>query len=195
MRDSSLFASSSRALSASVAALLLSLPASAVTHKDWILVAPAGSFAQSLLTENKESDPLAQAARRAADDPYPDAGTLRLIQAAHVRDEQEWEQAFAADMGSAFREAADAVTVPFEYPPNADQIPDGFGVAEFLSNAVPRARLPCSSIYAVDSLSRGFHGWILVCDHKANAYGVFLAEGNWRLKRYPLADKQRRTPH
>jgi hypothetical protein len=90
-------------ISASVAALLLSLPASAVTHKDWILVTPAGSSAQSLLTENKEADPPAQAARRAADDPYPDAGALRLIQAAHVRDEQEWEQAFAADMGSAFR--------------------------------------------------------------------------------------------
>jgi hypothetical protein len=170
---------------AAIPFILLSLTTSALPHPSTkpvlIEVAPAGGSAWRLATEPKDDDPLTQAARHAADDPDPDMGSLQLIEAVRVRDEQEWEAAFAADMGSAFRGAADAVTVPFEYVPNS-QIPNGFGIVQMLANAVLRTKLPCGSIYTVGSVPQLAHGWILVCDHKQHAYSVMLVGHDWKLR-------------
>lgn len=167
-------------LIAALACVLSAVPASA-NNKELVQVAPAGPYSLRLATDSKANDPLTQAANRAADDPYPDASTLQLIASVHKRDEQEWEQAFSMDMGAAFRQAADAVSVPFEYQPNPTHIPDGFGIVQLLANAVLRANLPCKSIYSVDSLDGGVYGWILICDHKANGYGIALVGRDWKL--------------
>jgi len=37
-----------------------------------------------LATNSKDNDPLTQAAKRAADDPYPDASTLQLIASVRI---------------------------------------------------------------------------------------------------------------
>jgi hypothetical protein len=165
---------------ATIAGLLLGLAASA-KEPDLIQVAPAGAYSQRLATQSKADDPLTQAAKRAAEDPYPDAGTRRLINSVHARDEQEWEQAFSMDMGSAFRQKADAISVPFEYPPNPNRIPDGLGIVQLLANAVLRANLPCKSIYSVDSMDGNLRGWVLICDQKKNGYGIALVGKDWKL--------------
>lgn len=145
-----------------------------------IEVAPAGESARRLVTET-DDDPLTQAVRHAADDPDPDAGSLQLIEAVRVRDEQEWESAFSSDMGSAFQGAADAVSVRFEYMPNSQRIPDGFGIVQMLANAALRAKFSCESIYTVGSLPRPAHGRILLCDHKQHAYSVMFVGYDWKL--------------
>lgn len=173
-------------VSTAIPFVLLWLTTSALPHSltkpVLIEVAPAGESSWGLATEPKDADPLTQAARRAADDPDPDMGTLQLIEAVRVRDEQEWESAFAADMGSTFQGAADAVTVPFEYMLSSTRIPDGFGIVQMLDNAALRAKLPCESIYTVDSLHQPAHGWLLLCDHKRHAYSVMLVGHDWKLR-------------
>jgi len=104
------------------------------------------------------------------------------VETVRVRDEQEWESAFAADMGAAFQGAADAATVPFEYMPNAQRIPDGFGVVQMLANAALRAKRPYGAIYSVRSVPQPAHGWILVCDHKQHAHAVMLVGHDWKLR-------------
>jgi hypothetical protein len=170
-----------------IGGLLLAAPVTA-NNKGLIQVAPAGASSLRLARESKDDDPLTQAAKHAADDPYPDASTIQLVESVHLRDEHEWQEAFAFDMGQAFRQAADAISVPFEYPPNPRRIPDGFGVVQLLANAVLRANLPCKSIYTVDSLDGGVHGWILMCDHKTNVYGIALVGKDWKLKQYIAAE-------
>jgi hypothetical protein len=166
--------------------ILLSLSTLALPHPSTkpadIEVAPAGESSWRLATEPKDDDPLTQEAKHADDDPDPDMGSLQLIEAVGVRDEQEWESAFSADMGSTFRGAADAVTVPFEYMPNSQRIPDGFGIVQMLANAALRAKLPCGSIYTVGSLPQPAHGWILLCDHKQHAYSVMFVGHDWKLR-------------
>lgn len=169
-----------RVLVAFSALELIALPAS-TKDVTLIQVSPASAATVRLAIATKEDDPLTQAAKRAADDPYPDASTLQIIESAHIRDEQEWEQAFAADMDAAFRGEAMAVNLPFEYPPNSYRPPDGFSITMYLANAVLRAKLPCESIYSVDSLGGKLHGWVLICDHKTNAYGIALAGKDWKL--------------
>src|SRR3954468_23057329 len=73
-----------------VASLLFAFSISA--REPLIQVAPAGSATIRLATEPRDDDPLTQAAKRAADDPWPNAGTVQILEAAHQRDQQEWEQ-------------------------------------------------------------------------------------------------------
>jgi len=164
-----------------IACLLFAMPASA-NEKELIQVAPAGAQTLRLLNGPSDDDPLTQAAKRAADDPYPDASTLELLASAHTRDQQNWGQAFDIDVTQTFRQNALTTNVPLEYVPKGYNIPDGFGIVQLLANAVLRANLPCKSIYSVDSLDGGLHGWGLICDHKANAYGIALVGHDWKLK-------------
>jgi hypothetical protein len=178
-------------ITAVITAALLAVATVSAKEADLIQIAPAGASALRIVTDKKD-DPLTQAARRAADDPYPNAGSLQILEVAHQRDEQEWEAAFAYDMGSTFRQAADAVSVPYEYAPNINAVPDGWGITQLLANAVLRAKLPCGSIHSVDSL-RSAHGWPLVCDQKSHAYAIALVKSDWKLMRYVAPAAQRRT--
>lgn len=165
-----------KALITLVGGLLIALPA--FPREPLIQMAPAGQYTMRLATESKENDPLHQAAKRAAADPHPDASTYALLASVHTQDEHKWQQAFSRDMEQAFRQDAMTISVPFEHPPSYTQ--DGFGIVQLLANAVLRARLPCASIYTVDSLLND-RGWILVCDQRTNAYTIMLVDRNWKL--------------
>jgi len=181
-----------RLLGRLIAGLLFTVPVFA--REPLIQVAPAGAATIRLATEPRGDDPLTQAAKRAADDPWPNAGTMQILEAAHTRDQQEWEQVFAIDLGQAFRGDAVSKNVPFEYQPNPYAMPDGFSIVQLLANAVLRANLPCGSIYAVDSLGDDMHGWALMCDKKANFYAVTLVGKHWKLARITPNGAQSRTP-
>lgn len=75
-------------------ALLVIAPVSA-EEKRLIQISPAGPYTLRLATQSSDDDALTQAARRAADDPYPDASTLKLIESVRRRDQAQWEQAFS----------------------------------------------------------------------------------------------------
>lgn len=159
--------------------LLIAFPA--IARDALINVAPAGAITMRLITEPREKDALDQAAEREAANPWPNPGTFQILESARIRGDHEWQQAFAYDMGQTFRQDADKVSVPFEYPPNPRATPNGFGIVQLLANAVLRANLPCNSIYSVDSIGDGHHGWILLCDRKQNAYAIALVGHSWKL--------------
>lgn len=92
-----------------------------------------------------------------------------------------WQQAFARDMENAFRQDAGKVSVPHEYPPNPYDMPDGFGIVQWLANAAIRAKLPCGSIYTVNSVGEGKRGWRLSCDQGAHNYTITLVGKEWKL--------------
>lgn len=172
-----------------ISGLLVALPA--LAGEPIMQVAPAGQYTMRLATESKENDPLHKVAKRAAANPSPDASTYGLLESVHTQDEHKWERAFSMDTGQAFRQGVANVSVPFEYPPNPYDIPDGFGIVQLLANAVLRAQLPCGSIHTVDSLVVD-PGWILVCDQRTNAYTITLVGRDWKLSALtPRSIKQR----
>jgi len=81
---------------------------------------------------------------------------------------------------SAFRQDAATYSAPFEYPPNPDDVPDGFGIVQLLANAALRAHQRCDSIYTGNSLLAD-HGWSLMCDHEQGAYVIKLIGNDWKL--------------
>lgn len=136
----------------------------------------------TLRLANKPRDPTLEAAvRRVRADPYPDASTLHLLKSIKQQEDHEWQQAFARDMENAFRQDADKVSVPHEYPPNPYDMPDGFGIVQWLANAAIRAKLPCGSIYTVNSVGEGKRGWRLSCDQGAHNYTITLVGKEWKL--------------
>ena len=165
----------------SMLAMLATVASASADDKRLLQIAPAGAYSLRLAAQSNEDDPLTLAARRAADEPSPDASTLELIESVRRRDQGQWEQAFSMDMAQAFRQNADTVSVTFEYPPNPMR-PDGFSIAQQLANVVLRANLPCKSIYPVDALGGRLYGWILICDHKARGYGIALVGKDWKLR-------------
>lgn len=170
-----------RVFSPLIAGLLFALPVFA--REPLIQLAPASDATLQLVTGSRKDDPLDQAAKRASDNPWQNSGNYELLAAVRQRDEIALEQAFMADLGRATPRDAIQKQVPFERPPNGDDMPMIMGMIGPLTNAVLRANMPCGSIYAAEPLGEGMHGWALMCDGKANFYAIALVGKNWKLTR------------
>jgi hypothetical protein len=142
------------------------------------LIEVASADQPTMRLANAPKDELDRIAEKAADDPNPDGSNFEVINAAHMRNEQRWEQVFASSTLAAYGNVAAKVQVPFEYPPRVGE--DGLGIVQGLANAALRAHLRCDSIYHVEPISDG-HGWRLICDHKKATYVIELIGRDWKL--------------